>query len=173
MLSFFVPALPPEPPDQLAIPAGRLGGLVAAGLQECEDLGLTGQRREVGGGRAPLVGHGIGAGVEEQGGDVDVALEGHAAEGRLALRVTEVDRGPCLEQHRDRLGLAVIGRQHQQGVTLGVLRVHRQAAFDQRGQAGRIPLAGELGGFFGERGARMRCHVTIDEVLNVMSTNDK
>jgi hypothetical protein len=47
--------------------------LVATGLQEREDLGLAGQRGEVGGGRATLVGHGIGAGVEEQGGDVDVA----------------------------------------------------------------------------------------------------
>ncbi len=62
-----------HPPDQLAIPAGRPGGLVATGLQEREDLGLAGQRGEVGGGRATLVGHGIGAGVEEQGGDVDVA----------------------------------------------------------------------------------------------------
>ena len=42
-------------------------------LQEREDLGLAGQRREVGGGRAALVGHGIRAGVQEQGGDVDIA----------------------------------------------------------------------------------------------------
>jgi len=90
VLSFFVPALPPEPPDQLAIPAGRLGGLVAAGLQKREDLGLAGQRGEVGRGRAPLVGHGIGAGVEEQGGDVDVALEGHAAQGRLARALSSI-----------------------------------------------------------------------------------
>ncbi len=47
--------------------------MIAAGLQEREDLGLAGQRREVGGGRAPLVGHGVGAGVEEQCGDVDIA----------------------------------------------------------------------------------------------------
>jgi hypothetical protein len=55
------------------MPAGLTGGLVAAGLQEREDRGLAGQRRKVGGARAALVGHGIGAGVEEQGGDVDVA----------------------------------------------------------------------------------------------------
>ena len=154
--------LPPKPADQLTIPAGGLGGFVAAGLQERKDLGLAGQRREVGGGRAPLVGHGIGAGVEEQGGDLDVTLEGHAAQGRLALVIAEVDRGAALQQQLHDLGPAMVAGQHQERVALCVARIDRQAAFDERGQTGRIPFSGELGGFFGEDFAGLIIHVLLD-----------
>ena len=140
---------PPEPPDQFAVPAGRTRGRTV-GAQEGDDVLTPEGGREVDRGGAALVGEGVRSGVEEQGGDLDMPFEGHASERRLALSVTEVDRGPCLKQHRDRLGLAVIGRQHQQRIPFGVLRVHRQAAFDQRMQTGRISLAGELGGFFWE-----------------------
>ena len=106
------------------------GGVGLAGLQKSEDLGLAGEGGEIGGRRAALVGHGIRAGVKEQGGDLDVALEGHATEGRLALIVAEVDRGARLQQQLHDLGSSMVTGQHQQRVALGILRVSGQTVLD-------------------------------------------
>ena len=150
--------LPPEPPDQLAEPAGGFGGVVATGLQEGEDLGLTGQGGEIGGRRAALVGHGIRAGVKEQGGDLDVAFEGHAAQGRLSLVIAQVDRGARLQQQLHDLRPAMVTGQHQQRVALGVARIDRQAALQQGAQADGIAITSQVRGGVGDGALVLREH---------------
>ena len=158
--------LPPHPPDQLTEPAGRFGGVVTPRLEEGEDLGLTGEGREIGGGRAALVRHRVGTGVEEQGGDLDVTLEGHAAQGRLALVIAQVDRGARFQQQLHDLGSAMVTSQHQQRVALGVSRIDRQSALQQGAQAGGIAITGQVGGGVGEGRVVGRCHGTMDVFLN-------
>ena len=113
-------SLPPEPPDQLTEPTCRFGGVVAAGLQEGEDFSASCERGEISRRRTALIRHRVGAGVEEQSGDLDVALESHAAQRRLALVVAEVDRGARLQQQLHDLRPAMVTGQHQQRVALGV-----------------------------------------------------
>ena len=157
--------LPPHPPDQLTEPAGRFGGVVTPRLEEGEDLGLTGEGREIGGGRAALVRHGVGAGIEEQGGDLDVTLEGHAAQGRLALVIAQIDRGARLQQQLHDLGPSMVTGQHQQRVTLGVSRIDRQSALQQGAQAGGIAITSQVSRVVGESWVIGRCHGTMDGVL--------
>jgi hypothetical protein len=140
------PALPSDPPDQLTEPTGRLSGVVATGLQEGENLGLAGEGGEVGGRRAALVGERVGTGIEEQGGDLDVTFEGHAAQRRLSLVIAQVDRGAGIQQQLHDLGPAMVAGQHQERVALGVACIDRLAALQQGAQAGGIATTGQVSG---------------------------
>ena len=54
--------------------------------------------------------------------------------------------------------MAVVGRQHQQGIAIVVAQVGRQALGQQRGEHGGITFAGHIEDLFGKFGGFVFAH---------------
>jgi len=82
--------------------------------------------------------------LQQQLRDFGKTLEGHTAEGRLAAPVAAIHLGALRQEHARRLKVIVITREHQQGVALVILEIHRQARAHHRFENVRFTRPGHV-----------------------------
>ena len=88
----------------------------------------------------------VGAARHQGSHDLLLALEDGAGDRRLVAVVGKVDVGPVRDQHVDRVGVTVVGGEHEQGVALCVAGIDREGVLEKGTQLRGVALAGEVHG---------------------------
>ncbi|RMT31435.1 Membrane protein [Pseudomonas syringae pv. solidagae] len=100
----------------------------------------------------------IGTRLDQQPDHCQIALERCAGDGALAIIVADFRISLVVQQHTDRIRMAVIAGQHQQRIALVVAQICRQALFKQTLEHDGIPLASHIEYLLGELGSFVFSH---------------